>query len=285
MYESIGHWTTAVYVVLVLHLLPVWVVSSLTLSRLESTCLRELRPSLAWLVCIPPALMSIITAGILLPSLGPIVELLVDVVVSVGMIQFIRFTTLLARGTDNMVQECEYKKLKLTMGAPPFVCLLPIRPTVTNRGLNLVSGVVYFLVLVRIVVFGVEICQFTTLENPYHRGFLSLENLHNVISMPVGLGGVYCYTIYLILVQELLHDEVQRNMGPVLLLLFVLNDALRLFFIFLTGTGFLSCVPPSLPLSAVEHFLKNCIKAFLVTGVGLPYLKMAGEKARIRDQF
>ena len=33
-----------------------------------------------------------------------------------------------------------------------------------------------------------------------------------------------------------------------------------ILYLFYIGTGFLNCVPPSLPLPAVEHFLKNCIK-------------------------
>jgi hypothetical protein len=32
-YESIGHWTTAVYVILVIHVLPVWLLSGVTLIR------------------------------------------------------------------------------------------------------------------------------------------------------------------------------------------------------------------------------------------------------------
>jgi hypothetical protein len=32
-YESIGHWTTAVYVILVIHVLPVWLLSGVTLVR------------------------------------------------------------------------------------------------------------------------------------------------------------------------------------------------------------------------------------------------------------
>jgi len=40
----------------------------------------------------------------------------------------------------------------------------------------------------------------------------------------------------------------------------------------------LTCVPPFLSLSTVVHLLKNYIKAFLATGLGLTMMKLATEQ-------
>ena len=70
VYGSLGHWNTAVLVLLALHLLPVWGVSA---SLLYSLASRSLVTS-ASLLLLPPALMSLATAAILAPSLGVYVE-------------------------------------------------------------------------------------------------------------------------------------------------------------------------------------------------------------------
>merc|ERR1711937_260312 len=76
VFESIGHWNTAVLVILALHLLPVWAVAATLLCRLSSSVRPGLRLTSALLITVPPALMSIATAGIVVPSTGVIVEIL-----------------------------------------------------------------------------------------------------------------------------------------------------------------------------------------------------------------
>ena len=79
VYGSLGHWNTAVLVLLALHLLPVWGVSA---SLLYSLASRSPGPgggplvTSASLLLLPPALMSLATAAILAPSLGVYVEVL-----------------------------------------------------------------------------------------------------------------------------------------------------------------------------------------------------------------
>ena len=75
-------------------------------------------------------------------------------------------------------------------------------------------------------------------------------------------------------------------------------EFLRLFFIFLTGkdkylpelcyelslmlgTGMLTCVHPFLSQDLVTHILKNIIKAFLATFIGLPFLKIASGRTEL----
>ena len=50
------------------------------------------------------------------------------------------------------------------------------------------------------------------------------------------------------------------------------------------GSGMLSCVPPHLSLERVEHLLKNCIKAFLATFIGVPYLSICYGKIEMHAQ-
>merc|ERR1719507_2608205 len=76
--------------------------------------------------------------------------------------------------------------------------------------------------------------------------FLALDNLHNVLSFPVGLVAIYSYTVFNFLMNDCLEGNSKRFLGIILLLEFILFDCLRLFFIFLTGTGMLTCVPPYL---------------------------------------
>lgn len=49
-----------------------------------------------------------------------------------------------------------------------------------------------------------------------------------------------------------------------------------------TGTGMLHCVPPFLSQKIVEHLMKNYIKAFLATGIGLAMMKLVAESERIK---
>ena len=44
----------------------------------------------------------------------------------------------------------------------------------------------------------------------------------------------------------------------------------------------LLCVPPFLSQKIVEHLMKNYIKAFLATGIGLAMMKLVAESERIK---
>ena len=44
-----------------------------------------------------------------------------------------------------------------------------------------------------------------------------------------------------------------------------------------SGTGMLQCVPPFLSQKLVEHLMKNYIKAFLATGIGLAMMNLVAE--------
>merc|ERR1712029_358541 len=59
----------------------------------------------------------------------------------------------------------------------------------------------------------------------------------------------------------------------------------RMFFVFLTGTGMQTCVPPFMTWDIVSHFLKNCIKGFLGTFIGVPFLAICKDKISLPQQM
>ena len=69
-------------------------------------------------------------------------------------------------------------------------------------------------------------------------GFFILDNLHNIIGIPIGLITIYFYTMFNFVMIKVLGGKSKRFIGVILLLEFVLFDCTRLFFIFLTGNIF-----------------------------------------------
>ena len=65
--------------------------------------------------------------------------------------------------------------------------------------------------------------------------FVSLDNLHNVIGIPVGLITIYFYTMFNFVMNNVMAGNSKRFIGVILLVEFILFDCARLFFIFLTG--------------------------------------------------
>ena len=101
----------------------------------------------------------------------------------------------------------------------------------------------------------------------------------------IGLFGIYFYNIYLGMFSEVLKNSSKRHLGPIILMEFILFDVLRLFFVFLAGTGMLNCLPPYYSVETVTHLLKNCMKAFLATWIGVPFLRFCSteEETPIHD--
>eukprot|EP00092_Neocalanus_flemingeri_P074780 GFUD01092537.1.p1 GENE.GFUD01092537.1~~GFUD01092537.1.p1 ORF type:complete len:334 (+),score=76.03 GFUD01092537.1:119-1120(+) len=278
VYSSIGHWNTAVYIILALHLLPVWCAGTITLYRLSSHLPPLLVPPTAWLVSIPPALMSLTATAIVIPSLGKYVEVLLEIVICLGLVKFIQLSIIICGGPENIVSFCKKRKIKLPIGSPPFVCFLPCRkPEVTRTKLNILVFAPILLLVVKICMLAIDLIF---LSIGYHPSgdFIAYDNLHNILSFPVGLIAIYCYTMFNFIMNDCMEGNSKRFLGIILLVEFILFDCLRLFFIFLTGTGMLTCVAPFLSQHLVVHLLKNYIKAFLATGLGIPFIKLCSKK-------
>jgi len=274
VYASLGHWNTAVLVILGLHLLPVWAVASTLLYRLSSSGRSGLLLTSASLLSVPPALMSIATAGILAPSTGLLVEILHEIVISFGLVQFTSLCVKICDGRGTIISFCDKNNVRLPIGSPPFVCLLPLaQPAINPVNFNLMVLAPKLLLLYKLLILGVEIIYLATGYQP-SGDFVSLDNLHNVIGIPVGLITIYFYTMFNFVMNNVMAGNSKRFIGVILLVEFILFDCSRLFFIFLTGTEMLTCVPPYLSQASVVHLMKNYIKAFVATGLGLAMINL-----------
>lgn len=281
VFASLGHWNTAVYIILVLHLIPVWVVSGLCLSKLSNG---PAMSTLRYLIALPPTLITVTSIGILVPSTGKYIEVICEIVLSFGLVKFIYLCMILCGGHSAITSFCQDRKIGLPIGAPPLVCLLLLqKPKVTRTSLTLVSLMTKMLLGYKFLILIVDLV-FLISGYKQSGNFLALDNLHNILSFPVGLLAIYCYTIFNFLMNDCLAGNNKRVVGIILLLEFILFDCLRLFFIFLTGTGMLTCVPPFLSQDLVVHTLKNYIKAFLTTFVGIPYLTICASKSEEMSQ-
>jgi len=279
VYESIGHWNTAVLVILSLHLLPVYAVATTLLCRLSSSSssLPGLLASSASLLAVPPALMTIATAGILAPSTGIIVEILHEIVISFGLVQFTQLCVALCDGRSTIISYCDKNNVRLPIGSPPFVCLLPLsQPAISQINFNLMVLAPRLLFVFKLLILCVEITYLVVGHQP-SGDFLSLDNLHNVIGIPVGLITIYFYTMFNFVMNNVMAGNSKRGIGVILLVEFILFDCSRLFFIFLTGTEMLRCVPPYLSQALVVHLMKNYIKAFVATGLGLAMINLVAQ--------
>jgi len=279
VYESIGHWNTAVLVILSLHLLPVWAVATTFLCRLSTSAssLPGLLFTSASLLTVPPALMTIATAGILAPSTGIIVEILHEIVISFGLVQFTELCVKLCDGPATVITFCDKNNVRLPIGSPPFVCLLPLRqPAISQINFNLMVAAPKLLLLFKSLILCVEITYLVVGYQP-SGDFVSLDNIHNVIGIPVGLITIYFYTMFNFVMNNVMAGNSKRFIGVILLVEFILFDCSRLFFIFLTGTEMLSCVPPYLSQDLVVHLMKNYIKAFVATGLGLAMMNLVAQ--------
>jgi len=281
VFASLGHWNTAVMVILALHLGPIWMVSGFCLTRLKEHCPLPLRPTFLWLISLPPALLTLASIGILLPSSGQFVEVLLEIVICLGLVKFCHLCRLLCGGDSSIVSYCQERKILLPIGAPPLVCLLPApKPQVTRTNFALVAFMPKLLLAFKVLLLTVDLVYLGIGYQP-SGNFLAIDNLHNVLSFPVGLIAIYAYTIFNFLMNDCLEGNSKRFLGIILLLEFILFDCLRLFFIFLTGTGMLTCVPPFLSQGLVVHTLKNYIKGFLTMFIGIPYLTMCATRTEM----
>jgi len=282
VFATIGNWLTSVYLILALHAVPVWLFWAWLRLKLRQAA--SPHPHLQWLICCPPDLMVLTSIGIIAPSLGIFVEILLEIVIVVTMLKYIQFVLHRIGGPDSLVSRCNEENVRLPIGAPPFVCCIPCRaPAITRGSLNFVLLTPVLLLIIKVLILLVEIIFLIAGYEP-EREFFALDNLHNLAAIPVGLFGIYGYNMFLIIIPKFVPEKSDTVMGLICLVYFVLFDCTRLFFVFLTGTGMQTCVPPFMSVELVSHFLKNTIKAFLATFIGVPFLTICKDKIEYPSQ-
>ena len=149
-----------------------------------------------------------------------------------------RLCLILSDGEKSIVNFCNERNIKLPIGSPPFVCLLPLsQPIISSRNIKLMVAAPKLLLLYKSLILLIEII-YSVLGYESSGGFFSLDNLHNIIGIPVGLITIYFHTMFNFVMNKVLEGKSKRFIGVILLLEFVLFDCTRLFFIFLTGNIF-----------------------------------------------
>ena len=160
---------------------------------------------------------------------------MLEIVLSLGLVKFIDFITALCGGQEAIVNYCIDKKILLPIGSPPIICLIPCRkPAVTLSRLAAVSFIPGLLFCFKVSILAIDITLFL-IGHQSSGDFFACDNLHNIVSFPVGLCAIYCYNMIIFITTECLPGNTQRFLGIIVLIQFILFDCLRLFFIFLTG--------------------------------------------------
>ena len=153
--------------------------------------------------------------------------------ISFGLVQFVSLSVNQCEGKQQIVNFCNKNKIKLPIGSPPFVCFLACpAPNISSGNLNLMVLAPKLLLIYKSVILCVEIV-YTTVGYVPSGDFFNMDNLHNIIGIPVGLITIYLYTMYNVVIARVM--EKKKFIGVILLLEFILFDCTRLFFIFLTG--------------------------------------------------
>ena len=167
------------------------------------------------------------------------------------MVRYIKSVVDQAGGTEKFAEHCRDHDVKLNLGSPPFICLLPVRqPSPTKFNLSLVgspleAGDLIFslqikwgpimLFCLKIIILSVDLIYLIVGYSPSGL-YLDLDNIHAVLNIPAGLVGIYCYNIYLGPTSQFLGDSSKKHLGTILLMEYVLFDVLRLFYVFLAGS-------------------------------------------------
>ena len=162
-------------------------------------------------------------------------KVILEIVLCLGLVKFLQFSLTLCGGKDGLISCCADRDILLPIGSPPLVCLLPCtKPSITKYRLSIIMLGPSILLGVKVAILAVDLIYLLVDYEPSGH-FLAVDNLHNLVSFPVGLGAIYSLNIYLVIINDCLPGNTKKFLGLVLLLEFILFDCLRLFFIFLTG--------------------------------------------------
>ena len=108
-------------------------------------------------------------------------EILHEIVISFGLVQFTQLCVALCEGRSTIISYCDKNNVRLPIGSPPFVCLLPLsQPAISQINFNLMVLAPKLLFLYKSLILCVEIIYLVLGYQPTG-DFVSLDNLHNVI--------------------------------------------------------------------------------------------------------
>ena len=159
--------------------------------------------------------------------------MLLDLVLVHGMMVYQDYAITTSGGVDNIATLCQKRNMLLPTWAPPC-CLLPFLTnhsitTKTIKSITSFPAVLGSLKLTIIIFY--MICFLTSMSLD------SVENILSIISVPITITTIYCFTMFNIIMEDIMAGNKTRLLGTFLLIKYVLFDSQRGFFQLLTGTN------------------------------------------------
>ena len=176
------------FTILAIHVLPVWIytiISVWRISRARSKAVNFL--SHLYLTCVPILLVTVASLGMLFPFIGKYSETLLEVIISLAIIQFIRFVIMGLGGSRKLAKYCRDQQIPFNIGSAPFVCFMACtNPPPSPMKLSLAKWGPIFLFCVKVSILSVDII-FLLLN--YHQSgwYLDVDNIHYILSIPAGM--------------------------------------------------------------------------------------------------
>ena len=170
-----------------------------------------------------------------------------DLVLVYGMMVYQDYAIKPSGGVDNIATLCQKRNILLPTWAPPC-CLLPFLTnhsitTKTVKSITSFPAVLGSLKLTTIIIY--IICFLTNCKLD------SLENIVSIISVPVTITSIYCFTMFNIIMEDIMAGNKTRLLGTFLLIEYVLFDSQRGFFQLLTGSN--RCLDKLITISYVRY--------------------------------
>jgi hypothetical protein len=201
---------------------------------------------------------------------------LLDLVLVYGMMVYQDYAITTSGGVDNIATLCQKRNILLPTWAPPC-CLLPFLTnhsitTMTIKsitGFNAVLGSLKLTLIIFYIIYFLTICKLA-----------SIENILGIISVPITIISIYCFTMFNIIMEDIMAGKNTRLLGTFLLIEYVLFDSQRGFFQLFTGKNRIGIGPSgvcALPLGIaaegsghyIWYYFSSPPQTFLPEGVVL----------------
>ena len=175
------------FAILAIHVLPVLIYTFLSVWRVSSarsTAVNFL--SHLYLTCVPFLMVTVSALGMLFPFIGKYSETLLEVIITMAIIQYIRFVINGVGGSRKLSQYCLEHGIPFNIGSAPLVCFMVCtNPPPSPMKLALAKWGPVFLFCVKVSILSVDII-FLLLD--YHQSgwYLDIDNIHYILSIPAG---------------------------------------------------------------------------------------------------
>ena len=149
-----------------------------------------------------------------------------------GILLYQKLVIFISDGVNGVVSTCQKKKITLPTWAPPC-CLFPFLPTVevTARNLSFITTVPMFLLSIKIFNMIIQIIGGVSTD----LSFESFEGIITTISLLLTIFTIYNFTMFNIIIENVLEGDKRRFLGVLLLVEYILFDSQRGFFKLLSG--------------------------------------------------